>query len=71
MQGPPVDDPEVGGGPPVRDQLPREPHPPQDGVRSPQPPAVDEGRPRRATKPNIRYADYEMSSIETTVLEPY
>ena len=70
VQGPPVDDPEVGGGL-HRDELPEDPHPLLDGARSPPPPAVDEVRPRRATKPNIRYTDYEMSSIERTVLEPF
>ena len=61
VQGPPVDDPEVGGGL-QRDELPEDLHPPHDGAGSPPPPEVDNPRPRRNTRPPVWYTDYDTST---------
>ena len=79
MQGPTVNDPEVGGGL-QRDQLLEDLHPPHDGAGSPPPPEADEAgsppppvddsaRPRRNTRPPVWYPDYDVSTLKTIVLD--
>ena len=65
-QGPP--NPGVGGGL-QRDELPEDLHPPQDGAGSPLPPEVENARPRRNTRPPVRYTDYDLSTLKTMVSE--
>ena len=62
VQGPPVNDPEVGGGL-QRDKLPKDPHPLLEGAGSPPPPAKDNARPRCNTRPPVRYTDYDTSKL--------
>ena len=64
VQGPPVNDPEVGGGL-QRDQLPEVLHPPQAGAGDPQPQEVENVRPRRNTRPPLRYTNYDLSTLNT------
>ena len=65
-QGPP--NPGVGGGL-QRDQLPEVLHPPQAGAGDPQPQEVENVRPRRDTRPPVRYADYDLSTLNMMIWE--
>ena len=58
----------VGGGL-QRDQLPKVLHPPQAGAGDPQPQEVENVRPRRDTRPPIRYTDYDLFTLKTMMSE--
>ena len=67
VQGPPVNDPEVGAGL-QRNELPEDLHPLHDGAGSSPPPAVGNTRPRRNTRLPDRYIDTEYDMSELTMM---
>ena len=59
------------GGALQRDQLPEVPHPPQAGVGDPQPQEVENVRPRRDTRPPVRYTEYDLSTLNAMIWEAW